>query len=178
MTCPSDLDYGAPAADEARALFERFYALLNEHDVTHVREIFTEDVVFRDDAWPKVMQGHAAVQEFLSALWRAMPDLTFELLEGPYLSDDGRRAAVRVQIAGTMTGPYPPGYAPTRRRLSTEFAGFCELEGGRICRERVIANVNDVAVQIGALPPPGSKTEGLAVRLQHLAAWRMRRSPS
>jgi steroid delta-isomerase-like uncharacterized protein len=160
--------------ERARSLFERFYQLLNERDVRHIPAIFTEDIVFQDDAWPEIMRGHADVERFLTALWRAVPDFRFELVEGPYLGEYGRRAAARVRVGGTLAGDWL-GYAPTGARWETDFAGFYVLEGDRIKRERVIANANDVAIQVGALPPHGSLGERLAVAIQRLDAWRMRR---
>lgn len=163
----------------ARALFEHIYEVVNERDTRRIPEIFTEDIEFQDDAWPQVMRGHAEVEEFLRALWRAMPDLRFELVEGPYLAENGRHAAARVRVAGTVTGPVdPPGFAPTDSPMTTEFAAFYELEGERIKRERVILNMNDVGTQFGALPPPGSPGERIGVLLQRLAALRMRRRAS
>jgi steroid delta-isomerase-like uncharacterized protein len=160
----------------ARALFERIYELVNECDVRDIPTIFTEDIEFQDDAWPEVMRGHADVGRFLSSLWRAMPDLRFEVVEGPYLGADGRHAAARVRVEGTMTGSAdPPGFAPTNGHVTTEFAAFYELEGERIRRERVILNMNDVGVQMGAAPAPGSRGERLAVAIQRLTARRMRR---
>ena len=46
--------------ESARALFERTYGLLNEHDVRHIPSVFTEDVVFDDDAWPEPVVGSSA----------------------------------------------------------------------------------------------------------------------
>ena len=162
--------------ERARALFEHFYALMNERDPRHIPTIFTEDIEFQDDAWPETMKGYAEVERFFTALWRAVPDLRFELVEGPYLAEDGRRAAARVRIDGTMTGSAdPPGFAPTDTRLTTEFGGFYELEGERIKRERVIVNMNDVGIQMGAVPAPGSRGERLGVAIQHLTARRMRK---
>lgn len=159
-----------------RALFERNYQLLNEHDVRHIPTIFTEDIEFRDDAWPEVVRGHADMERFMSALWRAAPDFRFELVEGPYLSEDGRHAAARVRAGGTMTDAFdPPGFAPTGQPITAEFGGFYELEGERIKRGRIILNMNDVGIQMGAAPAPGSRGERLTVALQRLAARRMRR---
>ncbi|MDP8942505.1 MAG: nuclear transport factor 2 family protein [Actinomycetota bacterium] len=162
--------------ETAPALFERIYALLNEHDVRHIPTVFTEDIAFDDDAWPERINGHAEMERFMTSLWRAMPDFRFELLEGPYLSEDGRHAAVRVRAGGVATGRFdPPGFAPTGTRVTAEYAGFYELEGERLKRGRVILNMNDVGVQIGALPGPGTPGERLAVAMQRLNARRMRR---
>lgn len=161
--------------ESARALFEQTYRLLNEHDVRHIPSVFTEDVVFHDDAWPEPVIGHAEMERFLTTLWRAVPDFRFELIEGPYLADDARRAAVRVRAGGTVTGPLdPPGFAPTGAPVSTEYGGFYEFDGGRVKRARIIVNMNDIAVQVGAAPGPGTLGERVAVAVQRLAARRMR----
>jgi predicted ester cyclase len=162
--------------ESARALFERNYQLLNERDVRHIPIIFTEDIEFNDDAWPETVRGHREMERFLTAVWRAIPDLRFELLEGPHLSEDGQHAAARVRVSGTMSGSLdPPGFAPTGNRVATEFGGFYELEGDRVKRGRIILNMNDVGVQIGAAPAPGSRGERLGVAMQRLIARRMRR---
>jgi steroid delta-isomerase-like uncharacterized protein len=159
----------------ARELFQRAYELLNEHDPAHIPTIFTEDVVFEDDAWQDTIRGHADMERFLRTTWRAFPDLRFELLEGPYLSEDGRGAAAHVQIGGTMTGPLdPPGLAPTGTRMKSDYGGFYEFDGDRIRRARIIINMNATGSQLGAVPAPGSRGERLGVMLQRLQARRMR----
>lgn len=163
-------------SEQRRELFERIYGILNEHDPQRVDEVFTEDVVFEDDAWPTIMHGRDEVRSFLTAIWRAAPDFNFELIEGPYASPDGRHAAARIKVSGTFTGSYdPPGLAPTNGVVSTEFGAFYEFEGGQIKRERVILNMYDMGVQHGALPERGTLGERLAVAFQHLNAWRIRR---
>jgi steroid delta-isomerase-like uncharacterized protein len=162
--------------ESARELFERNYELLNKHDTRLIPTCFTEDVEFHDDAWPETIKGHTEMERFLTAVWRAAPDFRFEVLEGPYLAEDGRSAAVRVRASGTMTGPFdPPGFAPTNTRMATEFAGFYEFEQGRIKRARIIVNMNNVGIQMGAAPAPGSRGERLAVAMQRLNARRRRR---
>jgi steroid delta-isomerase-like uncharacterized protein len=162
--------------ESTRALIEHFYELMNQRDVRSIPAIFTEDIEFQDDAWPEEMRGHADIERFFTALWRAVPDLRFELVEGPYLSEDGRHAAARVRVEGTTTGPFdPPGFAPTDSPVTAEFAAFYELEGERIKRERVILDMNDVGIQMGAAPAPGSRGDKLAVAMQHLTARWMRR---
>lgn len=157
--------------DRASELFTRIYERLNERDPAHVPSLFTEDVIFEDDAWPETVRGHAEMRRFLAAVWRAFPDFRFQLVEGPYLTEDGRAAAARVRVAGTMGGPMdPPGFAPTGKHMSTEYGGFYEFEGDRIRRGRVILNMSAVAVQLGALPAPGSRGERLAVVAQRLKA--------
>ena len=153
----SGRDAGGERSDEGvgRELFEHIYGLLNEHELRYVDEVFTEDVIFQDDAWPTVMHGRAEVKEFLSAIWTAAPDFRFELVEGPYVSPDGDHAAARIRVEGTFTGSYrPPGLHPTNAPMATEFGAFYEFVEGRIRRERVILNMYSVGVQYGPCLPP------------------------
>ena len=162
--------------EEVRQRFERIYALLNERDPARVPEIFTEDIVFEDDAWPETVRGHDEMKRCLSAVWRAFPDFRFELIRGPYLAEDPKGASVHVRVTGTMDGPLdPPGFAPTGRRIATEYGGFYEFEGERLRWGRIVINMNDAATQLGALPPPGSIGERAAVQVQRLQAAVMRR---
>ena len=159
----------------ARDVFERAYVLLNEHDPAHVPSIFTEGIVFEDDAAPETIHGHQDMTRFLSSLWKAFPDFHFELLEGPYLAENGT-VAVHSRVTGTMTGRLdPPGYEPTGARLSLEYGGFYEFEGDRFSRARIILNMYEAAVQLGALPAPGSRAEKAGVLAQGLLARLQRR---
>ena len=156
--------------ERAREILQRAYDLMNEHDPAHVPTIFTEDILFEDDAAPEAIRGHEDMRRFLEGIWTAFPDFHFELLQGPYLAQDGGVAA-HVRVTGTMEGKLdPPGFLPTGARLSIEYGGFYELEGDRIRRARIIINMNDAGVQLGALPAPGSPGEKVAVIAQGLQA--------
>jgi hypothetical protein len=61
------------------------------------------------------MRGHAAVREFLDAVGKAFPDLTFEMIEGPYVIP--RSPAVHRRGRAMYTGRLdPPGFAATGQR--------------------------------------------------------------
>jgi steroid delta-isomerase-like uncharacterized protein len=168
---PETLDH-----ESAREAVVRVYELLNRHDLGQIPVVFTEDVVFDEDIWPETISGHSQMERFYAALWRAMPDFRFELVEGPYLAQGGRGVAARVRMGGTFSGTFdPPGYTPTGTRVTTEFGSFLEFEGNRIKRGRVILNVQDVAVQVGAAPRRGGLADRLGVRMQHFGARLVRR---
>lgn len=168
-----------PASDGARAIFDSLMRAFNEGEIAAIPTLYTEDVEYHDDAWPEPVRGHAGVQRLFGALWRMAPDCRFELVDGPYLSDDGLAAAVRWRVVGATTGPWQaataPGLAPTGAPFAGEIGGFYEITNGRISRGRVIANQLDMAIQFGALPPTGSRGERLGAALQRLKARRMRR---
>ena len=154
--------------ERAREILQRSYDLINEHDLAHVPTVFTEDIVFEDDAAPEALRGHEDMRRFLGSIWTAFPDFRLELLQGPYLAQDGGVAA-HVRMTGTMKGKLdPPGFLPTGAPISLDLGAFYELEGDRIRRARIILNMTDAAIQIGALPAPGSAGEKVAVFAQGL----------
>ena len=171
-----------PTIEWIREFVGRWLDAWNSHQPQHVLEFMTEDIELRDDSWPKAMQGHADVREFLEALWRAIPDMTFELLDGPYVIPGEPRAAFRWRGTGTFTGPMdPPGFAPTGRRWEVDGADFQEYRDGRICRLRVVLDMMTLARQLGVMPATGSRSERAMAAAQRAAtraqeAYRRRRS--
>jgi steroid delta-isomerase-like uncharacterized protein len=156
-----------PAAAPAEASIEwihdfeeRFLAAWNSHEPDRVLALMTEDVEYRDDAWPKTMRGHADVREFLDAIWTAFPDMTFELIEGPYVIPGQPRSAVYWRSRATHTGPLdPPGLAATGRRWEGEGINVEEYRDGRVCRLRICFDMLDASRQLGLMPPVGSRAE-------------------
>jgi len=145
-----------------------FLGAWNAHDPERLLAMMAPDIVYDDSGWPTTMRSHADVREFAQHAWRAMPDLRFELLEGPYtLGED--KAAFRWRGSGTLTGPLdPPGFAPTGKRFEIDGADFHEYRDGRIARLRIVFDVNGASQQLGLVPLPGSRAERMAVALQRL----------
>ncbi len=86
----------------------------------------------------------------------------------------GREAVARFHRDG-MTGPLnPPGFQPTGTFVEFETAEFSRLRAGVLCQHTVILDMLDLARQIGAVPKSGGVGERLGIKLQHLAAARMR----
>lgn len=159
---------------EALGLFSRIQELHARRDPAGVRELFTDDVAVDDDGGEAV-RGSAAMERFLLRVWRAFPDFGVELLEGPYVDAGAAGFAVRGRLGGTMRGPLdPPGFGPTNRPVASEFGGFYEIRGERICRARIIIDTRELAVQLRALPAPGGAGEGLAAGFQRLRALGLR----
>ena len=150
----------APSVDWIGDFVERWLDAWNSHDPDRVLAFLTEDVEVRDDSWPQTMHGHSEVREFLDALWRAIPDMTFELLDGPYVIPGEARASFHWRGAGTFTGPMdPPGFGPTGRRWEIDGVDFQEYRDGRIVRLRVITDMMSISRQLGLLPAAGSRAE-------------------
>jgi steroid delta-isomerase-like uncharacterized protein len=150
----------SPEIEWIREFVPRWLAAWNSHQADRVLELLTGDVEIRDDSWPETMHGHADVREFLEALWRAVPDMTFELLDGPYVIPGEPRASFHWRGYGTFTGRMdPPGFAPTGKRWEVDGVDFQEYRDGRIAKLRVIFDLMTVSRQLGVMPPTGSRAE-------------------
>lgn len=159
-----------------RDFADRWHAAWNSHDATRVAALCTEDVEWTQSSSPPLPSGPAGAVVVMEQLNRALPDFRFAGTEAPYASFDRRKAIVPWRLSGTMTGPLdPPGFAATGRRIEFEGDDHWEFRGDLVYRCRVLYDANEVAVQVGAVPPPGSRGERAAVLLQRLQARRMRR---
>jgi steroid delta-isomerase-like uncharacterized protein len=149
---------------------ERWEAAWNSHQPDRVLELMTEDIVYDDPAWPRTMRGHGDVREFLESLWRGMPDLEFEMVEGPFPHQGEAKAAFYWKGTGTFTGPLdPPGFAPTGARIEIDGFDLQEYRDGRVCRLRIVTDMLEVSRQLGLMPAQGSRAEKAAAAAQRLA---------
>jgi steroid delta-isomerase-like uncharacterized protein len=161
----------APSIDWIRDFGQRWLEAWNSHQVDQLLALMTEDIEYRDDAWPKTMHGHADVREFLEATWRAMPDMTFELLAGPYVIPGEPRAAFHWRGWGTHTGPLePPGFAPTGRRWELDGVDFHEYRDGRVCNLRIAFDMMTASRQLGLMPAAGGRAERALAMAQRSAS--------
>jgi predicted ester cyclase len=160
-----------------RRFLESLHAAVNAHDAQAVAALCSEDVLWDDPAAQEPLRGREAVYRFhRDVMFRAIPDVRIELVDGPYLSLDGTSIAVRLRISGTMTGPLtPPGFAPTGGPIAFETAEFSHFDGGLLSRHTVVLDMLGLARQIGAVPKVGSMADRLGVRFQHIAARLARR---
>jgi steroid delta-isomerase-like uncharacterized protein len=171
-----------PSIDWIREFTQRWLEAWNSHEPDRLLALMTDDIEYRDDSWPKTMHGHADVREFLDAIWRATPDMSFELIAGPYVIPGEPRAAFHWRGGGTHTGPLePPGFAPTGRAWELDGVDFHEYRDGRVRKLRIAFDMLSASRQLGLMPATGSRAERAlalaqrsASRVQH--AIRSRRS--
>ena len=179
---PETVSDATTSIEWIRDFAQRWLQAWNSHEVDRVLALMTEDIEYRDDAWHKTMRGHADVREFIEATWRATPDMTFELLAGPYVIPGEPRAAFHWRGWGTHTGLLdPPGFAPTGRRWEVDGVDFHDYRDGRICKLRIAFDMMSASRQLGLMPEAGSRAERAlamaqrsASRLQHAIRKRRR----
>lgn len=162
----------APTSIEwIREFVPRWLEAWNSHEADRLLVLMTDDIHYRDDGWHKTMRGHADVREFLDATWRATPDMTFELLAGPYVIPGESRAAFHWRGWGTHTGLLdPPGFAPTGRRWELDGVDFHEYRDERICKLRIAFDMMTASRQLGLMPETGGRAERALVIAQRSAS--------
>ena len=160
-----------PSIDWIRSFTPQWLEAWNSHEIDRLLSLMTEDIEYRDDSWPKTMRGHADVREFLEAIWRATPDMTFELLTGPYVIPGEPRAAFHWRGWGTHKGLLePPGFAPTGRRWELDGVDLHEYRDGRVCRLRIVFDMMSASRQLGLVPAAGGRAERAVAIAQRSAA--------
>lgn len=165
--------------DEAflRRFVEDWVDAINSRDVEALLAECTEDVRFKDPAYPEPFRGKAAVREILSAIFVAFPDMTFRLLGDPFLSLDRLRGGIRMEITATMSGPLdPPGFAPTDTPIRIDAVELYVFRDGLVSEIELIFDMLDLGRQIGAAPEAGSAADRFGVRMQRRKAKRLRRA--
>ena len=150
---------------------QRWLEAWNSQDADKVLACMAQDIVYDDDAWPTTMRGHAEVREFLEHIWRAFPDMRFEVVDGPYIDPASPKVAWYWRGFATHTGPLePPGLAPTGKRVEFEGGEFDEYRNGKLVRLRMVFDVADSMRQLGVLPAAGSRAEQAIALLAGLRA--------
>jgi len=168
---PGD-DRGSPRVDEVLLgeLLTQAISAFNAHDADGFVALMTEDVVLEHSAAPETMQGRGEVGAFYrESLWKAFPDLSLELADGPFFHADAPRVSLRWLVAGTHTGPLdPPGLAPTGRHVVFDAREIADFRDGLVSRIDLVVDMADAMRQLGVLPLVGSRAERAMAVAQRL----------
>jgi steroid delta-isomerase-like uncharacterized protein len=169
-------DTATSVAPELREFVARYEEAWNGCDTAAMAELITDDIVWADPAMPEPARGIPAVQEFMRISFRAFPDLHFGEPDPPAVAVNGDLVLWAWYMEGTNRGAIdPPGFAPTGRRMRVEGVDQWTMRDGRIARYRAFYDMNDLARQLGIVPPPGTRAERGMVALQRLQARLARR---
>jgi steroid delta-isomerase-like uncharacterized protein len=164
------------APERARQWAQKFIDAWNSHDPERLLALASDDVVWEDPFIPGgALHGKEALREWLASLWRATPDLHFEVVGQPFISLDGKQLAAAWKGSGRFTGQLdPPGFAPTNGIIEMTGVDIHEFEGELLKKVHTETDAMDLGRQIGAAPAPGSGGERFGVLMQRLAARRFR----
>ncbi len=90
-------------------------------------------------------------------LFAAIPDLQFQVEE---VVADERRAAVRWRARGTFSGTAQlEGFDPNGAEIEIVGMDLLAVEDGKLVDNQAYTNGMELARQIGAMPPQGSRAE-------------------
>lgn len=104
--------------------------LLNQRDLSSVREFFTDDVVYHGGAGTG-FNGLTGLVEFVEADFRTFPDMAITVEE---LIAEGDRVAARYTYRGTHEGDLD-GIPPSHVRVESPGITIFRLENGLIAEE-------------------------------------------
>ena len=162
----------------AQEWIQRFLAGWASHDAAELLKLTTEDVHWEDPfIYPDgSLHGHTALREWLAYVWRAVPDVEFQIVGQPLIAVDRSRLMFEWVGTGRMTGALdPPGFAPINRNVDFRGVDTHSFRDGLVSHVWTVTDVAAAARQFGAMPPPGSIGEKLGVQVQHLMARQIRR---
>jgi steroid delta-isomerase-like uncharacterized protein len=145
-------------------------AAFNAHDVVGFVALMTEDVVLEHSAAPASVHGRDEVGTFYrESLWKAFPDLSLQLADGPFFHAEAPRVSLRWFVTGTHTGPLdPPGLAPTGKHVAFDAREVADFRDGLVSRISLVVDMADAMRQLGVLPVAGGRAERAMARVQRL----------
>ena len=132
---------------DVEAIFIRRHEALARHDADAAGSVYALNAVVESPIGGGRVRGRDANTEVLRTLFRAFPDVTFDM-EG--LLVDGDRVAEQTMMSGTDDGGFM-GMPPTRKPFQLRLISMCEVRDGEIVYERRIYDFTGLLLQIGVL---------------------------
>jgi steroid delta-isomerase-like uncharacterized protein len=171
---------GGPGIEAASDVLARWYEAWNSHDVDAISALMTDNVRYEDPAAPSpVMEGRAAVEQYVRSAFAALPDLHLEMFEEWVTPGDEVIASYfrfSATFANELTAPGRPPLAPTGGHLEMLGMDRSEIRYGRLARHQIFWDMVELGRQLGAFPQRGSRAERVTRHLQRLTARRLRRT--
>ncbi len=151
---------------------ERYAAAWNGRDASAMDALVTDDIVWFDPALPEPARGKADVRAWMERSWRSFPDLRFVEPERPALAEEGDQVLWAWRMQGTFSGApiEPPGFAATGKPMDVTGIDQWTMRDGLIAHYRAFYDMNDLARQLGIVPPAGSGAEKAIAALQRVQA--------
>jgi steroid delta-isomerase-like uncharacterized protein len=132
---------------DPRALLERLYEALNQHDLDAFCELLAEDYVDHGDDPPTV--GRQAMRQHLAAFVSAFPDLHTSL-DQVIVDADGETVGSRTTTTGTHQGELM-GIPATGRHIRVPAVDLIRLSGGRFAERWGGLDTFSLLRQLGAV---------------------------
>lgn len=131
--------------EQAKVLFERYWAAFTGKDVDALAAHYGESGSFEDIALKFVGHGAGQVRRYWEAFNRALPDWTCDRHE---LAIDGGGFAVRYTLRGHLQAAFGP-LAGQGEEIEIVFSAMVELGDDRIVSHRQYWNLTGALMQFG-----------------------------
>jgi len=137
------------------AVVQKIFERLNNRDADALLPFGSDDVV---EVWPVVgrLEGKEAVRDYFAAMFAAMPDFHTEMER---MAADGETVFVLWHVTGTFTGAPFLGIDATGRSIDLRGTDCFTIRDGKVVANFVAYDAMAFAVQVGILPPRGSRMD-------------------
>ena len=140
-----------PAQATNGELIRWAFARINEHDMSPVKEFWTDDTVER---FPdRTCRGAEEIAAYFDELFAAVPDVRMDVL---HVAEQGEDVFVRWHLTGTHDGAPWAGIQPTGRRIELDGIDHFVVRDGRVVSNFVVFDQMEVGRAMGLLRPDGS----------------------
>ena len=166
----SDISSAADNVAKSKRLLEAF----SSGDVAVADELLDPQAINNDPALPPALRSLRKPEPFkrtVSMYRTGFPDLRMVVDD---VVADGDKVVLRWHTEGTHRGELQ-GLAPTGKRGSVTGISIDQWREGKLVETWTQWDNLGLARQLGAAPPEGSVGERLGLRIQHIAARRMRK---
>jgi len=144
---------GSGSSAENKELLLKLIEALGNADSAAARELVDADA-FLDHSPGWGTDSFDSVLESYSALWRAMPDLIFDVDE-PNMVSEGNQVAAHSVARGTHTGEALFGVEPSGNEVVWTHTDFVRIDNGRIVERWTASDTLTMFQQAGVLPGQG-----------------------
>lgn len=141
----------SPPTDVSNGELVRWaFDTLNEHDVTPLKQFWTDATVER---FPdRTCHGAAEIAGYFEDVFAAMPDMHMEVTT---ITEQGDDVFVHWRLTGTHDGPLM-GIEPTHKRIEVDGMDHFVFRDGDVVSNFVVFDQMQYARQLGMLPEDGT----------------------
>jgi predicted ester cyclase len=144
---------GSDSSAQNKELVLRLIEALGNADESTARELVEADA-FVDHSPGWGTDSFDSVLASYTALWKAMPDLMFDVDE-PNMVCEGNQVVAHSVVRGTHTGEALFGAEPSGNQLVWTHTDFMRIDGGRVVERWTASDQLTLFQQAGVLPSQG-----------------------
>lgn len=139
--------YSQSAAEQNKALMEKFYDEAVNQGKTEVIDELLADSFVEHEAIPGAAQGKQAVKDYFVMFRQAFPDLKFTVND---MVSSGNKVWTLLTITGTHSGPFM-GMPATGKKIDVKCVDIVRFENGQAVEHWGVTDTGAMMQQLGML---------------------------